>query len=144
MGATIWNYDGDPERDDGGIYFSGHGTPWGIAPDWGRKEVRHYIEHNAMYWLDEFHFDGLRWDFTNEIKNKPNGWEAMRDIVWSVRGKFPEHHDLCSLPYERKSWNQVISLDVTFHHKLKRLPPATAAPTQTRREWGRLSHVTSG
>ncbi len=48
-------------------YFSAkHGTPWGDAPNfddpkWG-SEVRRYVIANAIYWLDEFHIDGLRVD----------------------------------------------------------------------------------
>ena len=119
----FWNYDGDSEGHDGGIYFNNQHTPWGNAPDWTRKEVRDYIEDNAKYWLSEFHFDGLRWDFTNEIKNKPNGWEAMRTIVWNLRDDFPEKIMICeNLPYEKEvveSGNFHSGWWVDFHHKVQ-------------------------
>ncbi len=117
------NYDGDSENNDGGIYFNGKGTDWGIAPDWARIEVRGYIEDNCKYWLREFHFDGLRWDFTGEIKNKPSGWQAMRDIVWNVRSQFPKKIMICeNLPYEKEvveSGNFHSGWWVDFHHQLQ-------------------------
>lgn len=49
-----------------GDYFSKkHSTPWGGSFDFDgpNKEVaREYIIGNAIYWLNEFHFDGLRLD----------------------------------------------------------------------------------
>lgn len=30
--------------------------------DYGKREVRHYLLSNIRYWLEEFHFDGFRWD----------------------------------------------------------------------------------
>lgn len=49
-----------------GPYFSRkHHTPWGGAVNfdgWQSTEVRRWVVENAVYWLDEFHFDGLRLD----------------------------------------------------------------------------------
>ncbi len=51
---------------DFGPYFSRkHHTPWGSAFNFdGRRSrpVRDYVVENAIYWLDEFHLDGLRLD----------------------------------------------------------------------------------
>jgi len=119
-----WNYDGDGENGDGGIYFAGQGTSWGIAPDWQRNEVRDYIRHNCRYWLKEFHVDGLRWDATTAIKDKPGGWDAMRDIVWAMRQEFPDKIQICeNLPYEREvveSGNFHSGWWVELHHGMER------------------------
>ncbi|MBV8031298.1 MAG: malto-oligosyltrehalose trehalohydrolase [Betaproteobacteria bacterium] len=44
-----------------------HKTPWGAAIDFSRKEVREYFVHNALYWLEEYRFDGLRFDAVHAI-----------------------------------------------------------------------------
>ena len=37
-------------------------TPWGDALNFKRAEVRQFVLDNVSYWIDEFHFDGLRLD----------------------------------------------------------------------------------
>ncbi len=42
-----------------------HHTPWGAAINFDgehRRTVREFFIHNALYWLEEFQFDGLRLD----------------------------------------------------------------------------------
>jgi len=45
-------------------------TPWGAAINYAgprRRPVRDFVLHNALYWLEEFHFDGLRFDAVHAI-----------------------------------------------------------------------------
>jgi maltooligosyltrehalose trehalohydrolase len=42
-------------------------TPWGAAIDYSRREVRDFAVHNALYWLQEYRFDGLRLDAVHAI-----------------------------------------------------------------------------
>ncbi len=47
-----------------------HQTPWGAAinyDDPGSTPVREFAIHNALYWLEEFHLDGLRLDAVHAI-----------------------------------------------------------------------------
>ena len=47
-----------------------HHTPWGVAinlEDAGSTEVRRYFIDNALMWLRDYHFDGLRLDATHEL-----------------------------------------------------------------------------
>jgi malto-oligosyltrehalose trehalohydrolase len=47
-----------------------HQTPWGAAINFdgeGSRWVREYFVHNALYWLDEYRFDGLRFDAVHAI-----------------------------------------------------------------------------
>jgi maltooligosyltrehalose trehalohydrolase len=42
-------------------------TPWGPAIDFRRPEVRAFFTENALYWLIEYRFDGLRFDAVHAI-----------------------------------------------------------------------------
>ena len=47
-----------------------HQTPWGAAINFDGDRsywVRQFFIHNALYWLEEFHFDGLRLDAVHAI-----------------------------------------------------------------------------
>jgi 1,4-alpha-glucan branching enzyme len=138
-----WNYDGDDEGNDGGIYFAGQNTQWGAAPDWKRTEVRDYIEHNCKYWLRELHLDGLRWDVTTEIKNKPGGWDAMRSILWNVRQEFPDRIMICeNLPYEKEvveSGNFHTGWWVDLHHRVQE-----ALSAESNADLGSVKHGING
>src|SRR5215831_5689192 len=51
-------------------YFSTrHTTEWGEAINFDddAAPVREFVSANAAYWIDEFHFDGLRLDATHQI-----------------------------------------------------------------------------
>jgi maltooligosyltrehalose trehalohydrolase len=54
-----------------GPYFTDHyKTPWGKAINFDGKwsdQVRDFFIENALYWLREFHIDGLRLDATHQI-----------------------------------------------------------------------------
>ena len=96
----LWQYDGWSENGNGGIFFYNDDlkadTPWGPRPDFGRPEVRTYIHDNAMHWLDQFRFDGLRLDATKYIRGVPeagveipDGWSLMQWINESVNATQP-------------------------------------------------------
>jgi maltooligosyltrehalose trehalohydrolase len=44
-------------------------TPWGDAIDFRRREVRDYFIDNALMWLLEYRFDGLRMDAVHAIND---------------------------------------------------------------------------
>jgi maltooligosyltrehalose trehalohydrolase len=44
-------------------------TPWGAAINFtGEREVRDFFVHNALYWIEEYGFDGLRLDAVHAIE----------------------------------------------------------------------------
>ena len=54
-----------------GPYFTArHKTPWGDAINYdsaGCEQVRRYVIENALYWIREYHLDGLRMDAVQTI-----------------------------------------------------------------------------
>lgn len=55
-------FDGEPlfEYSD---HLMRHHPDWGtFVFDYGRPQVRDFLASNALYWLEEFHLDGLRFD----------------------------------------------------------------------------------
>jgi malto-oligosyltrehalose trehalohydrolase len=50
-----------------GFFRDDIATPWGAAIDFRRPEVRRFFAENALYWLLEYRFDGLRFDAVNAI-----------------------------------------------------------------------------
>jgi maltooligosyltrehalose trehalohydrolase len=55
-------------------------TPWGPAIDFRRREVRDFFTGNAIYWLTEYRFDGLRFDAVHAI-TEPDWLDEMAQCV---------------------------------------------------------------
>ncbi|HEX7966715.1 MAG TPA: malto-oligosyltrehalose trehalohydrolase, partial [Stellaceae bacterium] len=73
-----------------GFFTERHHTPWGAAINFDGKNarpVRGFYVENALYWLEEFRFDGLRFDAVHAIRD-----DSMRpilaEIAETVRARF--------------------------------------------------------
>lgn len=59
-------------------------TPWGNAVNFSHSPwVRQYFIHNALYWLEEYHFDGLRFDAVHAIfdESSPHILEELSEAL---------------------------------------------------------------
>ena len=59
-----------------------HHTPWGAAINFdaeGSRTVRDFFIHNALYWVEEYRFDGLRLDAVHAIAD-----DSDPDIVTEI------------------------------------------------------------
>ena len=73
------------------FYTDLHDTPWGAAIDVKeRAHVRAFFIENALYWLEEFHFDGLRLDAVHAIADGEDR-AFLRELAATV-------HDRASRP----------------------------------------------
>ncbi len=111
-----------------GTYLYEHEDPRkGFHPDWksyifnfGRDEVRSFLISNAIYWLEQYHIDGLRVDAVASmlyldysrkagewIPNQYGGRENIESIVFlkefneCVYGQFP---DIITIAEESTAW----------------------------------------
>jgi maltooligosyltrehalose trehalohydrolase len=60
-------------------FFTEAQTPWGSAIDYRVPQVRAFAIENALYWLREYRFDGLRLDAVNSIV-EPGGLSLLSDL----------------------------------------------------------------
>jgi 1,4-alpha-glucan branching enzyme len=117
-------------RFDGTALFEHADPRLGVHQDWntlifnyGRHEVRNFLTASALYWLREFHFDGLRVDAVASMlyldySRKPGEWlpnryggnENLEAIAWlrelneRVHGEFP---GAAVIAEESTAWPQV-------------------------------------
>ncbi|MFT4177167.1 MAG: alpha-amylase family glycosyl hydrolase [Luteolibacter sp.] len=77
MAEGLNNFDGSGHQ-----YF--HDGPLGDHPAWdskcfdyGRPEVRQFLLSNVRYWLEEFHFDGFRFDGVTSMLYHSRGMKAF-------------------------------------------------------------------
>lgn len=69
-------------------------TPWGEAIDFDGAHsgpVREFVIHNALYWIEEFHFDGLRLDAVHAIRDHSRK-QLLHELAERVRAAAPGRH----------------------------------------------------
>ena len=64
-------------------FFTDAHTPWGSAIDYRVPQVRAFAIENALYWLRDYRFDGLRLDAVNSIV-EPGGLSLLNDLSVAV------------------------------------------------------------
>jgi len=64
-----------------GVFQEDVHTPWGARIDFNRREVRDFFLDNALMWLLEYRFDGLRLDAVHAIDNP----DFLKELAHRVR-----------------------------------------------------------
>jgi len=114
-GTYLYDYEEEKKR---------YHHQWGTAVfDWGKPEVRSFLISNALYWLKEYHFDGIRVDAVSSMLyldyNRSEGqWEPnefggkenieavsfLRDLNQRVKEEAPE---CLMIAEESTAWPEV-------------------------------------
>jgi malto-oligosyltrehalose trehalohydrolase len=71
-----------------------HKTDWGDAVNFdgdGSRAVREFTIHNALYWIEEFHLDGLRLDAVHAIKDDSSK-HLLDELAERVRQRAGDRH----------------------------------------------------
>jgi maltooligosyltrehalose trehalohydrolase len=72
-----------------GFFTDRFHTPWGQAINFAEPEaraVRDFMIHNALYWLQEYRFDGLRFDAVHAIRDDSRP-DILEEIAATVRAE---------------------------------------------------------
>jgi maltooligosyltrehalose trehalohydrolase len=63
-------------------------TPWGNAIDFRRPQVQDFFIGNALYWLQTYRFDGLRFDAVHAIEDS----QFLLQMAAKIRTALPDRH----------------------------------------------------
>ncbi|WP_414039812.1 malto-oligosyltrehalose trehalohydrolase [Acidithiobacillus sp. M4-SHS-6] len=88
-----------------------HHTPWGAAINFdgpGSRTVRAFFIHNALYWLEEFHMDGLRLDAVHTIRDDSDP-DIVEELGAAVARRFPHRHVHLMLEDNRNSAHYLVA-----------------------------------
>jgi maltooligosyltrehalose trehalohydrolase len=66
-------------------------TPWGVAIAYDRAPVRAFFIENALYWIEEYRFDGLRLDAVDQIRDDSTP-SVLHEIATTVHERIKDRH----------------------------------------------------
>lgn len=117
-----------------GPYFTDqHKTPWGEAINYDQpdcKDVRAYFVENALFWIREYHLDGLRLDAVQtikddsplhivaEIKEHVAEWAEELGREVTVIAETDENDETIIRPLERGGYGLDALWSDDFHHAI--------------------------
>ncbi len=94
-----------------GFFNPRHQTPWGAAINFdgdGSRNVRDFFIHNALYWIDEFRFDGLRMDAVHAIADDSES-DIVTELAQAVRQRTePDRHIHIVLENDRNEARRLV------------------------------------
>lgn len=103
-------------------------SAWGsLCFDYGKTQVLHYLLSNCKYWLDEFHFDGYRFDGVTSMLYYSHG---LGEAFCNYDDYFNGHQDddaICYLMLANRLIHQFNSKAITIAEEVSGMP-GLAAP----------------
>ena len=140
---------------DYGPYFTDkYHTPWGKAlnfDDAYSDPVRAFFLDNALMWLEEFHFDGLRLDavhaimdnsahhFLKELREQVDELEAKTGRSYTLIAESDLNDVRIINPYERGGYGINAQWADDFHHSIHTL--ATGERSGYYADYGKVEHL---
>nr|WP_298719970.1 malto-oligosyltrehalose trehalohydrolase [uncultured Steroidobacter sp.] len=108
------------------FFTSAHHTPWGSAINFAHPVVRQFFIQNALYWLNEYRFDGLRVDAVHAMFDDADTHFIDELVDHVQRGPGSERHVHVVLENHhnearrlgRKGRSMVAQWNDDFHHPM--------------------------
>ncbi|MEH3084953.1 MAG: malto-oligosyltrehalose trehalohydrolase [Xylophilus ampelinus] len=104
-----------------------HKTLWGDSLNFdteGSDTVRSFFVHNALYWLEEYRFDGLRLDAVHAIVDQ-SAQDVIDELAYVVRLRINDRHVHLVLENEKNEFHRLscagrydAQWNDDFHHAL--------------------------
>ena len=126
----LGNFAGDPCQ-----YFMSGGRrehpAWdSLCFDYGKNEVLHYLLSNCKYWLDEFHFDGFRFDGVTSMLYYSHG---LGEAFGGYEDYYNGHEDdeaICYLTLANILIHEVKKSAITIAEEVSGMPGLAASFSQ--------------
>ena len=122
----LGNFAGDPNQ----YFYPGdrHEHPaWdSLCFDYGKNEVIHFLLSNCKYWLDEYHFDGFRFDGVTSMLYYSHG---LGEAFCNYNDYFNGHQDdnaICYLTLANRLIHQVNPNAITIAEEVSGMPGLAA------------------
>ena len=122
----LGNFAGDPNQ----YFYPGdrHEHPaWdSLCFDYGKNEVLHFLLSNCKYWMDEFHFDGFRFDGVTSMLYYSHG---LGEAFCNYNDYFNGHQDdnaICYLTLANRLIHQVNPKAITIAEEVSGMPGLAA------------------
>ena len=119
---AIWQYDGWSQNGLGGIYFYNEAwkaaTDWGSTrPDYGRSEVRDFIQAQIQMFVENYHIDGFRWDSVYNIRTCGGTWnQAGSDMLWQINNWLINNHPSVFRIAEDHAFDTDVGFEAQWDH----------------------------
>ena len=127
----LGNLAGDPNQ----YFYPGdrHKHPaWdSLCFDYGKDDVIHFLLSNCKYWLNEYHFDGFRFDGVTSMLYYSHG---LGEAFTNYGDYFNEHEDdnaICYLTLANKLIHEVNSHAITIAEEVSGMPGLAAKFTDS-------------
>ena len=86
---SLYFYDREADTSDNNqsLYFTNMGLAGGLSFALWNNDVRQFIINSALYYINEFHVDGFRYDEISALlsMNLDSGWSLCSDITGTLR-----------------------------------------------------------
>ena len=124
-------------RFDGTLYQYFHDGPRGRHHAWdsrcfdyGRLQVMHFLLSNCRYWLDEFHFDGFRFDGITSMLYLDHGLEKAFTSYDDYFGNNVDEDALVYLSLANRLVHELRPDAITIAEDISGMPGLAASPSE--------------